>query len=336
MLSRNLLLIGIIVGCMLLVLYSSYYGTIMSKRMTEGFSTMGFPIHLYFVDDEFVYNGETIYSGDGQDANERYRNLGLLKQKLEENSNVKVNMFTIGWKDDQNPTQMINTVTNQNDSGYNFKQHLDFQAIEHETNKDVYHIYVLPVLGGKGNKYTIQDQGTNIYYGNYYMNSQNQLTKSTITIESIVTYMLGNYSEKPLTNNDNNDNTNTNTTNNDNTNTNTTNNDNTNTTNNDNTNTTNNDNTNTNTNTDTNTNTNTNTSIPTTITLNVQGIPETIKHNFTHSGGISLTHLEDYDSKKLSENSVFTTPEITSSNSNAVSSVGIKFVTGVLGGLFSN
>ena len=161
------------------------------------------------------------------------------------------------------------------------------------------------------------------------MNSQNQLTKSTITIESIVTYILGNYSEKPLTNNDN-----TNTTNNDNTNT--TNNDNTTTTNNDNTNTTNNDNTNTTNNDNTNTTTTTNTSIPTTITLNVQGIPETIKHNFTHSGGISLTHLEDYDSKKLSENSVFTTPEVTSSNQNAVSSVGIKFVTGVLGGLFSN
>ena len=51
--SRNVCLIGFIVGCMLLILYSSYRGTIMTILLTEGFSE---PATEY---TPFAVSGET-------------------------------------------------------------------------------------------------------------------------------------------------------------------------------------------------------------------------------------------------------------------------------------
>ena len=88
------------------------------------------------------------------------------------------------------------------------------------------------------------------------------------------------------------------------------------------------------------------------MSLNVQGIPNMFDHNVIHTGGQNVTHTggqttthsgsiinnnqQDYGVTPLSSNSLFTDkPQITSTDPNLASSIGTKFLSGLLGGFFS-
>ena len=77
--SRNVCLIGFIVGCMLLILYSSYRGTIMTKLLTEGFSEPATEYTPFAVSGETdnmtrlgLYRFDRIENGEPAYTNGRY------------------------------------------------------------------------------------------------------------------------------------------------------------------------------------------------------------------------------------------------------------------------
>ena len=333
---RNLLLIGFIVGCMLLILYSSYYGTMLTKLYTEGFSTVSYPVHVHFAigkvssDDNFAELKD--------DPTEMTQIISGLYNYVGDSANTEVNgkieikdTNTTSLRDDKKSELL----TFQTSGSYDHDLQQYKEYVNLTTDPNVYNIFIFPVLSAGNVYFSFPNENRNDR--NYYVatHTYNEFSKQFTNMNNLPALLEHTLKEiaktegvvvpEPETP--------------------------------------------TTPTTPTTPETPTtptngggsigNIQIPSQITINVTGIPDTVNHNLTgipdtvnhnltgvpdamnhnvtHSGGQSLSYLEDYDSVNLSQNPMYkNTPQITTSNPNAVTSIGMKFFTGVLGGLFSS
>ena len=209
MLSRNLLLIGIIVGCMLLVLYSSYYGTIMSKRMTEGFATESWPVIIHFVKGKVESGSEFAEINDTTNDIQRYSTLfGELYQYVSnsENANVygkiEIKDTSILQLRENNKSELLTFQNNVNLEKHHGKQPYTDYIDNYSNNSDVFNIFVFPVISD-GNLFfsepnTEYRNDRNYYVGKYKYNANgNPKFQELSSLSNVLKIILKKIAQKP-------------------------------------------------------------------------------------------------------------------------------------------
>ena len=366
---RNLLIVGFIVGCMLLLLYMTYYGNTITKLYTEGFTTSdtGYPVVLYFVtqspgginsaDYKTVtqYNGQDVHLFEGITetsaiTTEKNRIEGLLNdiegvEVLEIlDASIDSDYIMENLSDDIQGKLTLNAIKNI----VNLSEPMHVNSL----NQNVFHIFVFPFIGknhffelGSGDSAldkNILAYATNSIGGNDDIKSiyENQ----EIGIVNMVEYVKGQRDQLPFPTADT-PTTDTPTTDTPTTDTPTTD-----------TPTTDTPTTDTPT-TDTPTTDTPTTNLPSNITLNfpdkfvvdVTGIPSTINHsvnvngfpsdvyhNLNFENNLQYSSTEDYESEILPENPIYTdstdsTDSTITGGNDATSSIFSSFLSGLLG-----
>lgn len=351
---RNLLIVGFIVGCMLLLLYMTYYGNTITKLYTEGFTTSesGYPLILYFATQSTegtdTANSNTITQYNGQDVRlfegitdpaAIITEKGRIKGLLDSIDGVKVvNMIDVSIKPEYNLNNLGDAIQSKLTLDV-IKNIIDVDepSITNSLNQNVFHAFIFPFIdinhfyelgsGDSASDKNILAYATNNITGNNVIESiYEDQGKGIVTL---VEYFKGQRSALPFPTTDT-PTTDTPTTDTPTTDTPTT---------------------------DTPTTDTPTTNLPSNITLNfpdkfvvdVTGIPSTINHSVNVNGvpsdvyhslnfenNLQYSSVEDYDSEILPENPIYTdstdsTDSTVTGGNDAASSIFSSFLSGLLG-----
>ena len=348
---RNLLIVGFIVGCMLLLLYMTYYGNTITKLYTEGFTTSdtGYPLILYFATQSTegtnAANSNTITQYNGQDVH--------LFEGITDPAAIITEKYRIkGLLDSIDGVEVVNMIDVSIDPEYDLKNlgdaiqskltldaikniiDVDEPSITNSLNQNVFHVFIFPFIdinhfyelgsGDSASDKNILAYATNNITGNNDIESvYNVQGKGIVTL---VEYLKGQRSALPFPTTDT-PTTDTPTTDTPTTDTPTT---------------------------DTPTTDTPTTNLPSNITLNfpdkfvvdVTGIPSTINHSVNVNGvpsdvyhslnfenNLQYSSVEDYESEILPENPIYTdsTDSTITGGNDATSSIFSSFLSGLLG-----
>ena len=140
MTTRNICLIGFIIGCMLLVWYMTFYGSVLMKHLTEGFETeTGYPVNLYVVrraDDPTIDELNTqkvVYDLESTGFHVR-------SQRFVVDTNVNINVNQKLLEIDESEKATVDT--------YESLLVLTNSTLQEALSEDVYHLFVWPSFIG--------------------------------------------------------------------------------------------------------------------------------------------------------------------------------------------
>ena len=140
MTTRNICLIGFIIGCMLLVWYMTFYGSVLMKHLTEGFETeTGYPVNLYVVrraDDPTIDELNTQNVVDDLESTGFY----VRSQRFVVDTNANINVNEKLLEIDENEKATVETYENLLE--------LTNPTLQRALSEDVYHLFVWPSFIG--------------------------------------------------------------------------------------------------------------------------------------------------------------------------------------------
>lgn len=140
MTTRNICLIGFIIGCMLLVWYMTFYGSVLMKHLTEGFETeTGYPVNLYVVrraDDPTIDELNTQKVVDDLEST----GFHVRSQRFVVDTNANINVNEKLLEIDENEKATVETYENLLE--------LTNPTLQRALSEDVYHLFVWPSFIG--------------------------------------------------------------------------------------------------------------------------------------------------------------------------------------------